>query len=149
MYCMCCQAKIYEDIEKRNFKNNMEHLSLIWQCFTFLFVMPVLVHDYTSTGTLCTVQCIPAGTGLSHRYLMDRLPIHGFYLWRHILSTAPPFIFWWWKFEILFEPLPRSSPFIGGQCLQPIQMGHSLHIRGRGGSGLDNLLMSTVFAYLW
>jgi hypothetical protein len=53
--------------------------------------------------------------GLFHRYLMGRLPLNDFYLSRHVLSTAPPFILWWRKFEILFEPLPRSSPFIGGQ----------------------------------
>jgi hypothetical protein len=28
----------------------------------------------------------------NHRYLMSRLPFQGFYLWRHILSTAPPFM---------------------------------------------------------
>jgi hypothetical protein len=54
-----------------------------------------------------------------------------FYLWRHVLWTAPPFILWWWKFEVLFDPLRRSSSFIGGQRWQP---GHSLHIRGKGAS---------------
>jgi hypothetical protein len=29
-----------------------------------------------------------------HRYLMRRLlPLHGVYLWRHLLSTAPPFTY--------------------------------------------------------
>jgi hypothetical protein len=67
------------------------------------------------------------------------LPLHCFYLWRHVLSTAPPFMLWWGKFEILFDPLTHSSSFIGGQRWQPIQMGHSLHIRGRIGGGLYNL----------
>jgi hypothetical protein len=51
---------------------------------------------------------------------------------------VPPFILWRWKFEILFDPLRHSSPFIGGERWQPRQKGPSLHIRGRGG-GLDNL----------
>jgi hypothetical protein len=77
-----------------------------------------------------------------HRYIMGRLPLNGFYLWRHVLSTAPPFILWWWKFEILFEPLPHSSSFLWGQRWQPIQMGHSLHMRGRDEGGLDTNRMS-------
>jgi hypothetical protein len=48
------------------------------------------------------------------RYHMGKLPLHGLYLWRPVLSTGPPFILWWWKFEILFNPLPRSSAFLGG-----------------------------------
>jgi hypothetical protein len=44
-----------------------------------------------------------------------RLPLHGFYLWRHVFSTAPPFILWSTKMYImvvkiwntvLFDPLP-------------------------------------------
>jgi hypothetical protein len=38
-----------------------------------------------------------------------------FYLWSHVLSTAPTFILWWWHLEILFAPLHRSSPFIEGK----------------------------------
>jgi hypothetical protein len=72
------------------------------------------------------------------------LPLRSVYLCRHVLSTVSPFILWWWKFEIQFDPPSRSSFFIGGQRWQPIQMGHSLHIRGRGEGGLDNLLMSMV-----
>jgi hypothetical protein len=69
-----------------------------------------------------------------HRYPMGRLLLHAFSLWRHVFSTAPPFtsILWWWKYEILFPPFPRNSSSLGGQRWQPIQMGHSLHIRGRG-----------------
>jgi hypothetical protein len=51
---------------------------------------------------------------------------------------------WWPETEILFDPLNRSSPFIGGRNCQPIQIEHRLHIRGSGGGrgGLDTLLMS-------
>jgi hypothetical protein len=48
------------------------------------------------------------------------------YLWRHVSSTAPPFILWWWNLEILFGPLHRSSPFIGELRCQAIQMKHGL-----------------------
>jgi hypothetical protein len=67
----------------------------------------------------------------SHRYLMGRLPLHGFYLWRHVLSTAPPFILRWWHLEILFDPLSCSSSFLGGQRWQSIQMGHSRAYKGK------------------
>jgi hypothetical protein len=75
---------------------------------------------------------------------MGRLLLHGFYLWRHVLSTVPPFILWWWQFAIPFDPLPRSSSFLGGQRWQPIQTGHSLHIKGKGGgrSRYYSILMS-------
>jgi hypothetical protein len=48
------------------------------------------------------------------------------------------------KINNIDPPLHRSSPFIGGQRCQPIQMGHSLHIRGCGGGGdiLDTIIMS-------
>jgi hypothetical protein len=59
----------------------------------------------------------------SHRYLMSRLSLQGFYLWRHVLSTAP-FILWWSNFEILFGPLHRSSPFIRELRCQAIQTEH-------------------------
>jgi hypothetical protein len=48
------------------------------------------------------------------------------YLWRHVSSTAPPFILWWWNLETLFAPLNRSSPFIGELRCQAIQMEHAL-----------------------
>jgi hypothetical protein len=74
-----------------------------------------------------------------HRYPMGGLPLLVFYLWRHVLSTAPPFILWWWKFEILFDPLPYSSPFsaltTNSNWTQPAH---------KGGGGLDNLLMTMV-----
>jgi hypothetical protein len=63
----------------------------------------------------------------THRYLMSRLSLQVFYLWRHVLSTAPPFILWWSNFEILFAPLHRSSPFIGGLRCQAIQTEHGLY----------------------
>jgi hypothetical protein len=42
----------------------------------------------------------------------------------YVLSTAPPFILWWSNLEILFAPLYRSSPFIGGLLCQAIQTEH-------------------------
>jgi hypothetical protein len=62
--------------------------------------------------------------GVEHRYLMSRLSLQVFYLWRHVLSTAPPCILWWSNLEILFAPLHRSSPFIGGLPCQAIQTEH-------------------------
>jgi hypothetical protein len=41
---------------------------------------------------------------VSHRYLMTRLSLKIVYLWRHVSSTAPPFILWWWNLEILYLP---------------------------------------------
>jgi hypothetical protein len=49
-----------------------------------------------------------------HRYLLSRLSLQVFYQWRHVLSTATPFILWWSNLEILFAPHHRSSSFIGG-----------------------------------
>jgi hypothetical protein len=57
---------------------------------------------------------------------MTRLSLKVIYLWRHVSSTAPPFILWWWNLEILFAPLSRSSPFIGELRCQAIQMEHAL-----------------------
>jgi hypothetical protein len=48
----------------------------------------------------------------NHRYLMTRLSLQVFYLWRNVSWTAPPLILWWSNLEILFGPLHRSSPFI-------------------------------------
>jgi hypothetical protein len=54
-----------------------------------------------------------------------------FYLWRHVLSTAPPFILWWSNLEILFPPLHRSSPYIAGLRCQAIQTEHGPYIAER------------------
>jgi hypothetical protein len=62
---------------------------------------------------------------------MKRLSLQVFYLWRHVLSTAPPFILWWSNLEILFAPLHRSSPFIGGLRCQAIQTEHGTYIAER------------------
>jgi hypothetical protein len=67
----------------------------------------------------------------SHRYLMTRLGLQVIYLWRHVSSTAPPFILWWWNLEILFGSLHRSSPFIGELRCQAIQMEHGTYIAER------------------
>jgi hypothetical protein len=47
----------------------------------------------------------------THRYLMSRLSLHVFYLWRHVLLTASPFILWWSNLEILpiCPPPPQLS----------------------------------------
>jgi hypothetical protein len=63
-----------------------------------------------------------------HRYLMTRLSLQVFYLWRHVWSTAPPLIFWWTNLEILVGPLHRNSPFIGELRCQALQMEHGPHI---------------------
>jgi hypothetical protein len=66
--------------------------------------------------------------GPPHRYLMSRLSLQEIvYLWRHVLSTAPPFLLWRSNLEILFAPLHRSSPFIGGLRCQALQMEHGPH----------------------
>jgi hypothetical protein len=64
----------------------------------------------------------------THRYLMTRLSLQVFYLWRHLSSTAPPLILWWSNLEILFGPLHRSSPFIGELRCQAIHMEHGPYI---------------------
>jgi hypothetical protein len=66
-----------------------------------------------------------------HRYLIRRLSLKVVYLWRHVPSTAPPFILWWWNLETLFAPLNRSSPFIGELRCQAIQMEHGQYIAER------------------
>jgi hypothetical protein len=82
-------------------------------------------------------------SGLGHRYLLSRLRLQVFYLWRHVLSTAPPFILWWWNLEILFVPLHRSSPFIGGLRCQAIQTEHGPYIAERTQKAVY------IVKYLW
>jgi hypothetical protein len=67
-------------------------------------------------------------SGKDYRYLMTRLNLQVFYLWRHVSSTAPPLILWWSNLEILVAPLHRSSPFIGELRCQAIQMEHGPYI---------------------
>jgi hypothetical protein len=62
---------------------------------------------------------------------MTRLSLQVVYLWRHVSSTAPPFISWWPNLEILFGPLHRSSPFIGELRCQSIQIEHGPYIAER------------------
>jgi hypothetical protein len=59
---------------------------------------------------------------------MSRLSLQVFYLWRHVLSTAPPFIIWWSNLEILFAPLHCSAPFIGTLRCQSTQTEHGPYI---------------------
>jgi hypothetical protein len=56
-----------------------------------------------------------------HRYLMSRLRLKVFYLWRQVLLT---FILWWSNLERLFARLHRSSPFIRGLRCQAIRTEH-------------------------
>jgi hypothetical protein len=42
----------------------------------------------------------------NHRYLMTRLSLQVFYLWRHVSATAPPPILWWSKFRNTICPPP-------------------------------------------
>jgi hypothetical protein len=79
----------------------------------------------------------------SHRYLMTRLSLPVVYLWRHVSSTAPPFILWWSNLELLFGPLHRSSPFIGELRCQAIQMELGL-IKQREPKTQSNCEMSVV-----
>jgi hypothetical protein len=62
---------------------------------------------------------------------------------RSKISWDCPCKLWWWNFKSYLTP-SHSSSFLGGQRWQPIKMGHSLQIRGRGGGGLDNILMSMI-----
>jgi hypothetical protein len=84
------------------------------------------------------------------RRRLSRPPSRPLYLWFHVPLIAPSFILWWPETEILFDPLHRSSPYIGGQRWQPSQMGHSLHIRrsgwGGGGGGIYTFLISMDIA---
>jgi hypothetical protein len=81
------------------------------------------------SNSVCYFQ--PQGL-FTHIYLMSRLSLKVFYLWRNVLSTAPPpFILWWSNLEILFAPLHRSSPFIGGLRCQAIQTEHGPYIAER------------------
>jgi hypothetical protein len=81
-----------------------------------------------------------------HRYLMSRLSLQVFYLWRHVLSRSPPFILWWSNLEILFSPLHRSSPLAGGLRCRAIQTEHcpyTIHIAERTQKAVH------IMRYLW
>jgi hypothetical protein len=90
--------------------------------------------DVSSTNWQCKKTLRLGGstiTLLYHRYLMSRLSVQVFYLWRHVSLTAPPFILWWSNLEILFGPLHCSSPFLGELCCQAIQTEHGPYIAER------------------
>jgi hypothetical protein len=69
---------------------------------------------------------------LYNRYLMGRLPFLP--VISCIVDSAAIYINVVEILKYYFTPLPRSSSFIGWQRWQPIKMGHSLYIRGRGGA---------------
>jgi hypothetical protein len=79
------------------------------------------------------------GAASTHRYLISRLRLQVFYLWRHVLLTVPPFILWWSNLEILFVPLHRSCYFIGGLRCQAIQTEHSLYVAERTWKAVYNM----------
>jgi hypothetical protein len=85
---------------------------------------------------------------LAHRYLMSRLSLQVFYLWRHESSTAPPFIFWWSNLEILFAPFHRSSHFIGELRCQAIQTENGPNMKER--TKKQSILWDVyVLAWIW
>jgi hypothetical protein len=91
---------------------------------------------------------------LPHRYLMGRLPLHGRYLWSHVLSTAPSFILWWWKFEILFDLTPLPQFFLPKRAALSTNSNgtQSAHNEKGVGGDLDTILMSMVLIHaqhLW
>jgi hypothetical protein len=49
------------------------------------------------------------------------------------------------KVRILFDPFHRRFSFTGGQRCLSFLMGHSLHISGREGGGLESVTMSMVY----
>jgi hypothetical protein len=74
-----------------------------------------------------------------HRYLMGRFPLQGFYLCCHVLSTAPSFILWWPKLEILFVSLHHIFTSYGGLRCRPILQEHSLYIVERTRKAVYNV----------
>jgi hypothetical protein len=125
-------------------QRHREHIirrgSQLYLCISWSQWLTVEIYIEILRDSVQCVHCILCGEGLD--ILWGRLHLHDFYLWRHVVSTAPPFILWWWKFEILFDPLHRSSS-IGGQRWQTNSNGtQSAHKGKGGGSGLDTILMS-------
>jgi hypothetical protein len=117
-----CKLQIYIEWHQKNIPQNLMSL------YPFKFVLTPPVR-----GALSNLLY------RYHRYLMTRLSFQVVYLSRHVSSTAPPFILWWWNLEILFAPLNRSSPFIGELRCQAVQMEHGPYIAVR--------IQSAVYIY--
>jgi hypothetical protein len=66
-----------------------------------------LFHPISSTILCASASVMSPSVSRPHRYLMSRLSLQVLYLWRHVLSTAPPFILWWVNLKIQFAPLHR------------------------------------------
>jgi hypothetical protein len=98
------------------------HLGWIRKFAKFLTVSILLLRLWSTCST-CVAH--------SHRYLMSRLPLHGFYQYVMYCRQRRYFYYCSENLKYYLAPLPRSSPFTGGQRWQPIQMGHSLHIRAK------------------
>jgi hypothetical protein len=106
--------------------------STIWAHQSTIF--PFLPGGVVTTHNISHYRLLEISMGYyhpTHRYLMSRLSLQVFYLWRHVLSTAPPFILGWSNLEILFAPLHRSSPFIRELLCQAIQTEHGPYIAER------------------
>jgi hypothetical protein len=73
------------------------------------------IHDVTGMSRIRAIY---------NRYLMSRFTLQGFYLWRHVLSTATPLILWWLNLEIIFIPLHRSC---GAALSTNLKRTHSLY----------------------
>jgi hypothetical protein len=123
-------------VRLRHFKSVFQFIMCNQQNFQMSFglTMKVIEQRYDN-AKLCTLEDeLKTNTNLqtNHRYLISRLPLHGFYLWRYVLSSIVVVKIW-----NTIWPLPRSSYFLGGQRWQPIQI---LYITGRG----DNMEQLTI-----
>jgi hypothetical protein len=90
--CQCCASQLWSG-ESRGRGRGPGRWRQQWSCIevrdgTRNYLVPIEVRD----GTIDT-------------YLIPRLSLKVVYLWRHVSSTAPPFILWWWNLETLFAPL--------------------------------------------
>jgi hypothetical protein len=79
------------------------------QCYYFL-------KGLETNGSQCAEQIAEALISP-----MSRLRLQGFYLWRHVLSTASPFISGSWKFrKTMCPPPPQLLLHIGWLLCRPI-----------------------------
>jgi hypothetical protein len=126
--------------KKNNF--NMSIRLTQWQC-----AMTNMIKTWTCWCIHCADLLLAR---LLHRYLMNRLSLQVFYLWRPVSSTAPPLILWWSNLEILFGLLHRSSPFIGELRCQAIQTEHGpAYSRENLKSSLQYIVRCLWFAVQW
>jgi hypothetical protein len=120
----------------RNTKWNPIFEVLLLQHWTPHIVRWCTLKQYWERNSMLARSGIPGRSRgwprTNHRNVMTILSLQVVYLWRHVSSTAPPFILLWANLEILFGPLHlRSSPFIGELRCQAIQMEHGPYIAER------------------